>query len=366
MTNIVGPDVSFYQDSNATPQKIDFTKMKSSGAEFVIIRAGQNLWADPDFKDYWRESKGILPRGSYFYYDNRIDPKKQAETYFGQFWTDFGELPMFCDFEDATNVGPYKGWKHWYTFIERLKVLVPNKEIGIYTAYYYWLENTSHVGISSASTEYFKQFPLWVANYGVTSPLVPKPWTDWTFWQYTDKGDGTLYGVESKNIDMNYFNGDISKFNQRFGLSGNVPEPTPIPIPPIGENKMYDVISTIYNMTLRSDHNTGAVGSDYIPKNTVMKADEIWTAPIDLWKTINGVQVKINSAGDKWAHVVSVNGVAKTAWTAVVHNGLKYCDVTVASEPSPTPIPMPIPVEDEIVSGVLTYASGKTVKMVVV
>ena len=26
---------------------------------------------------------------------------------------------------------------------------------------------------------------LWVANYGVSAPPVPKPWLHWTFWQYT-------------------------------------------------------------------------------------------------------------------------------------------------------------------------------------
>jgi hypothetical protein len=27
---------------------------------------------------------------------------------------------------------------------------------------------------------------LWVADYGVSAPAVPKPWSHWTFWQYTD------------------------------------------------------------------------------------------------------------------------------------------------------------------------------------
>src|SRR3990172_126632 len=48
-------------------------------------------------------------------------------------------------------------------------------------------------------------------NMGTNDPLVPRPWstTDhggWTFWQFTDHGDGYKYGVESKEIDLNYFN----------------------------------------------------------------------------------------------------------------------------------------------------------------
>jgi lysozyme len=214
--NLIGPDVSFYQDDNATERTVDFAKM-GSNAGFVIIRSGQNFWADPDFKLNWQAAKGVLPRGSYWFYDSRVEPKRQADLWVSLFEGDFGELPLFADFEDNYG-GAYGKWQDWYTLIERLRVLVPNKEIGIYTAYYYWLERTVAKGIPAASLEYFKQYPLWVANYGVDKPLIPKPWTDWLFWQYTDKGDGSLYGVESKNIDLNYFNGDMDAFNRRFKI----------------------------------------------------------------------------------------------------------------------------------------------------
>lgn len=226
MAILIGPDVSFYQDDPQTPQGINFKKMRET-AHCVIIRSGQNLWGDRDFKVNWRESKLVgLPRGSYWFYDSRIDPKLQAEKWVSMFENaDFGELPMFGDFEDVYN-GPYKGWRNWYNFLERVKQLIPvNKEIGIYTGYYYWRENTA--GISSASLNYFKQYPLWIANYGAAKPLIPAPWTDWTFWQFTDSGDGPLYGVESLNIDLNYFNGDLEAFRLRFKLGEITPPPPP-------------------------------------------------------------------------------------------------------------------------------------------
>ena len=37
-------------------------------------------------------------------------------------------------------------------------------------------------------------------------------------WQYTDKGDGIKYGVESLNIDLNYYNGTLEQFNLEFGV----------------------------------------------------------------------------------------------------------------------------------------------------
>lgn len=229
MVNVIGPDISFYQDDPQTPQGVNFIKMRES-AYYVIVRAGQNLWGDRDFKVNWREAKAAgLPRGSYWFYDSRIDPNKQAEKWVSMFDGDFGELPFWGDFEDTYN-GPYKGWKNWYNFLERVKQLIPSdKEVGVYTGYYYWRENTVAVGIPNASLNYFKQYPLWIANYGTSSPLVPEPWDTWTLWQFTDNGDGPAYGVESLNIDLNYFNGDLDALIARFKL-GNIdfpPAPTP-------------------------------------------------------------------------------------------------------------------------------------------
>ena len=222
MGNAIGPDVSFYQDQPETPEQIDFVKMKKS-ADFVIIRAGQNLWADTDFKYNWVEAKKArLPRGTYWFYDSRAEPKRQAELWVELMDGDLGELPLFADFEEAYG-GQYKGWRNWYSFLERLKELVGDKEISIYTAFYYWRDNAPNATSEAQSLEYFHQYPLWIANYGTTEPSVPKPWgvNEWLFWQFTEAGDGELYGVESKGVDLNYFNGDSDAFRQRFNISDN-------------------------------------------------------------------------------------------------------------------------------------------------
>jgi GH25 family lysozyme M1 (1,4-beta-N-acetylmuramidase)/uncharacterized protein YgiM (DUF1202 family) len=227
MGNAIGPDVSFYQDKAETPEQIDFVKMKKS-ADFVIIRAGQNLWPDPDFEYNWAEAKKAgLPRGSYWFYDSRADPKRQAEMWVDLLDGDLGELPLFADFEDAYG-GQYTGWRSWYTHLERLKELVGDKEISIYTAFYYWRDNAPSATTQKDSLEYFHQYPLWIANYGVSQPSVPKPWApdEWTFWQFTEVGDGELYGVESKGIDLNYFNGDVETLRQRYELTEPGEPPT--------------------------------------------------------------------------------------------------------------------------------------------
>jgi uncharacterized protein YgiM (DUF1202 family)/GH25 family lysozyme M1 (1,4-beta-N-acetylmuramidase) len=220
MGNAIGPDVSFYDDNPDTPEQIDFVKMKKS-ADFTIIRAGQNLWPDSDFAYNWADAKKTgLPRGSYWFYDSRADPKRQAELWVELMKDDLGELPLFADIEENYG-GQYGGWRKWYDFLERLKELVGQKEIAIYTAFYYWRDNAPNATTEAQSLEYFHQYPLWIAHYGVTQPSIPKPWNanEWLFWQFTESGDGALYGVESKGFDLNYFNGDVEAFRQRFKIT---------------------------------------------------------------------------------------------------------------------------------------------------
>lgn len=87
-------------------------------------------------------------------------------------------------------------------------------------------------------------------------------------------------------------------------------------------------------MSLRTDHNTGADRIGSIPNTqTILPADEIWTAPADLF---NNSGVQINKAGDQWARLVNEN-----AWIAVTHLGVVYCTYKVLTPPdSPTPPPV--------------------------
>ena len=55
------------------------------------------------------------------------------------------------------------------------------------------------------SDRYFDRFPIWIAHYYVDSLKVEQ---NWMFWQCSDKG--RLPGIR-KNVDINIFNGDLSK-----------------------------------------------------------------------------------------------------------------------------------------------------------
>jgi GH25 family lysozyme M1 (1,4-beta-N-acetylmuramidase) len=346
--SIIGTDVSFYQavvEQGKPPRYIDFRAMKDGGAKFTIIRAGQNLWGDRDFTRNWQAAKGVLPRGSYWFYDSRVAPKAQAAKWLDMLNGDYGELPLWCDFEERYG-GAYAVWKHWYTFIaELLKNGVPQNKIGIYTGYYYWIENTIQKGIPSASLEWFGRFPLWIAAYNDTAPKPPQPWKEWALWQFTDNGDGTKYGVHSLNIDLNVFDGTEAEFYDTFGIT-NIPE-TP-------EESM----TTKYQMTvisngtrLRTDHNVFADYLDVDPNlpdkqsfkaGDVLVGDTFWVAPAD------GSEVK---SGDKWLRVNTCNGVdvPTIGWTAFTHKGLPICKDWKEFEgtpPPPDPEPETPPYQD--------------------
>jgi len=213
---ILGCDVSFYESDSGG--KIDFVRMKSAGMKFVIIRVGQNLWVDPSFSANWIDSKlAGFPRGSYWFYDSRIKPEEQASLWVKTMGNDFGELPLFADYEESYN-GKYKGGENFKLFLEEIKRLLPNKEIIIYTGFWYFKDN-----VPTSLHPYFSQYKLWTANYGSSKPSIPPPFTDWEFWQYSEDGVGKDYGCNG-GLDMDYYNGTLEQFNERFKIGYTSPE----------------------------------------------------------------------------------------------------------------------------------------------
>jgi hypothetical protein len=221
--NITGFDVSKWQG------QIDFVKMRGGGASFVILKAGQGNWADPMFAENWQSAKGVLPRASYWYFDNRYPPDAQARKYFDIIKSDL-EGMCWLDLEDR-NAGVYQGWQSWYDFLEEFKRIYPGARVGIYSNFFYVVEMLSYA--SRAQRDYFLQYPLWLANYGLdafhpaySSIMVPLPWLECLILQSGTPAIGPDAGVESLEIDYNQFNGDANKFPQYFKVinGASVPE----------------------------------------------------------------------------------------------------------------------------------------------
>ena len=219
---LLGTDVSHWQGN------IDFTVMKSAGARYVFIKSSQAAWTDVRFVRNWQAAKDAgLPRGAYHFIDWTRTAVQQAD-HFSNVLTahGLGELPPVADFELRAGAPPQaQSALFLRTFCERVRTNTGKRPI-VYTAPYYWREQGS-------TDAYWAQYDLWLANYRTGAPVfIPAPWKDWTFWQYTDKGPGSAFGVSSAAIDLNLFNGTQAQFDAKFGLGA--PELPPMPEPPGG------------------------------------------------------------------------------------------------------------------------------------
>lgn len=196
-------DISFWEDT------ADFKQMavRSRGS---ILRAGQGLFEDKRFQEFRADAKVAgFPFGNYWFYDNRVHPKRQAEKWAEVIGNDEGLLDSWLDIEHAL-AGDYKSYKCWWDCAAYFKQLKPNAVLGIYTRASYFNDPAFQVPSNHA----FRNLPLWVAHYDPPSgsPDLPKGWADWLYWQFTDHADGHAYGVGSAEIDLNYFNGDFDTY----------------------------------------------------------------------------------------------------------------------------------------------------------
>lgn len=298
----------FITDTSKWDAAINYIKMRSAGISGTILKCGQGNGIDPWFYVNWGLAKFAgFKRGSYWFYDSRVEPTKQALAWWNAIKNDVGELPHFADYEEEYG-GIYGGINAFTTFLiefQRLSQL-PDEKIGVYTAFYYW---ASHGSLDS----FFRRYWLWLAWYGdSTLVIIPKPWTEneLMMWQYTATADGSLFGVSARELDLSYFVFGKARFTEMFGELPDISFPE-------REIGMFDVWSNTFAMTLRSGAFKGdnAVGS--VPIGTHMIADVI--AP----PTSGGLPT------DKWAHVIEIGGVTKDVWVAVIHNGVTYCQTSI-------------------------------------
>ncbi len=298
---IKGYDVSHHNDDNYTPQGIDFNKMKSNGANFVIIKAGQFYRLDTDFVYNWRSSKEAgIPRSAYWFGDYYADPKMEALAFWNAIKNDPAEGMYFIDYE-------YYGWEDWhklYDFLFEFKRLsgLPSKKIGLYSGYYYWME---HRPSTITSQQWFAQFPLWLPWYSEESVVkVPPPWAECLIWQYGTPVEGLEAGVESLEIDGNIFNGGADKFLEYLGGT--------VTLPPTGETMAtYKVKTTATpHIQIRETPNGTDIG-DMFP-------DEVFD--------VDGASN--DSTGRSWLHSIKVGKVGYVAsW---------LCDLVSGTIPPPT------------------------------
>ncbi len=210
MDSVLGCDVSHWQGN------INFEKMRKAGALFVFLKASQATWTDHRFvANYHAARQAGLLVGMYHYLDWSIPSAEQAR-YFSGLVVDYPpDIEPVVDYEERKNVpNRLAAVSALNIFIQTTETLT-GRLIMIYTSPGYWREYGDN-------GESWKKYPLWIAHYGGNTPTVPKPWDNWLFWQYTDRGDGAIYGVQSKQIDLNKFNGTVEKLRERYKANNTV------------------------------------------------------------------------------------------------------------------------------------------------
>lgn len=182
-----GIDVSRYQ--------LKDTQLNQSTLAFMYIKASQSVYKDPAFMMHNAEAdQSYLLKGFYHYYDDKVNPVAQAQYFWNavQPVTDEYTLPPWFDLEDpnAVKQGLQQRCTDFLGELSRLSGLWPI----VYTNKYYF----EGMGMDLSA------YKLADACYRI-NPAVPYGgWSNWTFWQYTNKS--AVIG-EISPLDGDLFNG---------------------------------------------------------------------------------------------------------------------------------------------------------------
>lgn len=211
-----GIDISGYQG------KIDFDKVKSSGVEFVIIKAGYGTSSVESFERNYASAKAAgLHIGAYWYsYAESADGARQEadaciKTLSGKQF----DYPVYFDLEEQTQFS--KGEEFCsglvVAFCSRLE------EAGYFAGLYmsrYFLENFISERVRA-------RYTVWVAEYSSECRYVG----EFGIWQY---GVGRVKGVENEcDLDLAYI--DYPPIIKGGGFNGYKKTPSvdpPKPVPP--------------------------------------------------------------------------------------------------------------------------------------
>lgn len=164
-----GIDVSNWQGH------IDYDRVKASGIDIVYIKAsqGKNI-TDPFFKVNYNNAKSNgLKVGLYHFLLARNDDEavQEAEYFSSVISATSPDCKLAMDFENFGNLTREEINRISTIFLEKVKELT-GKEVIIYSD----ASNARNI----FGEELASKYPLWIAEYGVSSPSSDVNWTSWT------------------------------------------------------------------------------------------------------------------------------------------------------------------------------------------
>ena len=160
-----GPAAATGIDVSHKQGKIDWAQVAAEGRSFVFIKATEGEdWTDPEFASNWRAAKeaGLL-RGAYHFFRPDDSGEAQAANFLSVVDLVQGDLPAVLDVETSGSVAPTNVVAKIRTWLEMIETRTGQKPI-LYTDRTFW---------TTLRTSAFGDYPLWIAEYEVLSPLLP-------------------------------------------------------------------------------------------------------------------------------------------------------------------------------------------------
>lgn len=214
-----GIDVSKHQGT------IDWQKVKASGVDFAMIRAGYGRYdnqKDECFEENYKNAKQAgVKVGAYLYsYAKSVDDaKKEAETFLKWISGKQFEYPVAFDVEEKAQSD--KGKQFVSDIIRAFCETV--EKAGCYVCIYankYWLDNF-------VDDDCKKKYDVWLAQWAEKATYAG----NYGIWQYSSQGsvDGISGRSDMDESYKDYYSIMKNKGLNGFSASAPIPAPTPAP-----------------------------------------------------------------------------------------------------------------------------------------
>ncbi len=379
---IHGSDISRWQHPNDKP--IDFKKKFDAGMRFVLIK-GSDSTEKADLETMkWlvgdrnaAQAAGLytgmyhfayMPDSTDLAYIQR-DAKAQAQKVIWRLASLGGynemDLPVALDLENncvrknkSGNCTKYLGrtlvtaWAE--TWLQTVEEKTGRKPF-LYS-YPNFLES------SMVRSEKLRQYPLWLAQYGINpADPIAQPglktvgcyvhsWStancssQWQIWQYSSCGIGSKYGVPSSRLDLNVFRGTPESF---LSLIKGKWQPEPADLMPVNEPTAMNILSVASNTT-----NDPVEISVEVNRNI---GSPVVTGTVVFRPTDSSIKIKsqsaVRAASGRWLLTLTgvpagsiagtLNYVDQTKTHAEINLPLTLNVVQGPELPKPTPTPKP-------------------------
>lgn len=209
IAKILGIDVSHFEPA------LDWNKAKSGGVKFMYTKATEGVaHLDSMLKAHISSARsaGVLA-GAYHFFHASMDAKAQASFYLKSIEGMIFDLPHCLDWESGSADGVASAVQKmkartWLDIVEKATGKVP---------VIYGGESFLRELVLDSN---FARYPLWLAHYGVSEDKIhiPKPWSKYTIWQWTDAG--VVPGLAGgRHVDCNYFQGSLIELQSLGGHS---------------------------------------------------------------------------------------------------------------------------------------------------